>query len=222
MASFTSPQGSINHVITNCNAIQSRKHHSMFVTQKAPDFTAQAVYPDGTFKEVNLYSFFKEKKYVCLLFYPLDFTFVCPTEILAYNNAMKEFENRNVQLIGISVDSQYTHQAWRNTPKDKGGIGQINFPLVSDITKSISKSYDTLINNAVSLRGLFLIDREGIIRHMTINDLPLGRNVDETLRIIDALQFIENAGEVCPANWKRGDKGMKTTLDAVAAHLSKY
>ncbi len=177
------------------------------VQQVAPDFTAQAVMPDGSFKELKLSDF--RGKYIILFFYPLDFTFVCPTEIIAFSDAIDEFEQRNVQVIGASVDSHYSHFAWRNTPRDAGGIGAIKYPLVADLNKKISESYGVLLEGGVALRGLFLIDKEGVVRHELINDLPLGRNVDEAIRVVDALQFHEQNGEVCPANWKKGAKSMK-------------
>lgn len=177
------------------------------VQQVAPDFTAQAVMPDGSFKELKLSEF--RGKYVVLFFYPLDFTFVCPTEIIAFSDAIEEFEQRNVQVIGASVDSHYSHFAWRNTPRDAGGIGAIKYPLVADLNKKISESYGVLLEGGVALRGLFLIDKDGVVRHELINDLPLGRNVDEAIRVVDALQFHEQNGEVCPANWRKGAKSMK-------------
>ena len=177
------------------------------VQTKAPDFTAQAVMPDGSFKEIKLSDY--RGKYVVLFFYPLDFTFVCPTEIIAFSDAIEEFEKRNVQVLGASVDSHFSHFAWRNTPRTAGGIGQVKYPLVADLDKKISESYGVLLEGGVALRGLFLIDKDGIVRHELINDLPLGRNVDEALRVVDALQFHEEHGEVCPANWRKGEKSMK-------------
>jgi alkyl hydroperoxide reductase subunit AhpC len=158
--------------------------------------------PDGSIRELRLSDF--RGKYVLLFFYPLDFTFVCPTEIIAFSERIGDFEQRDVQVIGVSIDSQYSHLAWRNTPRTAGGIGEIHYPLVADLNKSISASYGILIPEGVALRGLFLIDRDGIVRHQLVNDLPLGRSVDEALRIVDALQFFEENGEVCPANWQRG------------------
>ncbi len=194
---------------------------SLLVTQQAPDFTANAVLADNSFKEDFKLSDFKGK-YVLLFFYPLDFTFVCPSEILAFNKAVKQFEERNCQLIGISIDSHFSHLAWKNTPVNEGGIGNIQYPLVADLDKSISKSYEVLLDAGIALRGLFLIDREGIIRHQVVNDLPLGRNVDEALRVLDALQFTEEHGEVCPANWNKGDEAMKPTAEGVAEYLSAH
>ena len=155
-----------------------------------------------------------------LYFYPLDFTFVCPSEILAFNNKVSEFKDRGVELLGVSIDSQFTHHAWRNTPVEKGGIGEIDYPLIADVSKQIARDYGILFNEEVALRGMFLIDTKGIVRHATINDLPLGRNVDEALRVVDALQYHEEHGEVCPANWKKGDKAMKPTAEGVAEYLS--
>jgi len=190
------------------------------VTKQAPNFTAQAVMPDNSITELTLSDL--HDKYVVLFFYPLDFTFVCPSEILAFNRALAEFENRNCQLLGVSVDSQFSHLAWKNTPVKDGGIGNIQFPLVADLSKSIAESYGVLLPDGIALRGLFLIDRKGIIRHAVINDLPLGRNVDEALRMVDALQFFEEHGDVCPANWKPGDEAMKPTAEGVASYLRKF
>ncbi len=193
---------------------------STLVTKKAPEFTATAVMEDGSFKDVSLSDY--KGKNVVLYFYPLDFTFVCPSEILAFNHRVAEFKEKNTQLLGVSIDSQFSHLAWRNTEINKGGIGQIDYPLVADVTKNIARDYGILFNESVALRGLFLIDKEGMVRHSTINDLPLGRNVDEALRMVDALQFFEEHGEVCPANWKKGEEGMKPTAEGVATYLSKH
>lgn len=190
------------------------------VTKQAPDFTAQAVLPDNSFGEVNLASY--RGKYVILFFYPLDFTFVCPSEIIAFDKVLPEFRKRNAEVIGVSVDSHYTHHAWRRTPRDHGGIGEVGFPLVSDLSKNISRSYGVLTDDSVALRGLFLIDKEGIIRHELINDLSLGRSVDEAIRMLDALQFTEKYGDVCPANWHAGDEAMKPTAEGVAEYLAKH
>lgn len=191
------------------------------VTQKAPDFTAETVMPDNTIAPKSL-SDLRGGKYAVLFFYPLDFTFVCPSEIIAFDKALDEFKKRNCQVIGVSVDSQYSHFAWKNTPREKGGIGNVQFPLVADLSKDIARSYGVLFDNTVALRGLFLIDKDGIIRHAVINDLPLGRNVSEALRMLDALQFTEKHGEVCPANWKAGENGMKATAEGVAEYLAKH
>jgi len=193
---------------------------STLVTKEAPDFTAQAVLPDNSFGELTLSSY--RGKYVVLFFYPLDFTFVCPSEIIAFDKALDKFEAKNTQVLGVSVDSHFTHLAWKNTPRDQGGIGPIRYPLVSDLSKQISNQYGVLLGGEVSLRGLFLIDREGIVRHALVNDLPLGRNVDEALRLVDALQFIEEHGEVCPANWREGEDAMKPTADGVAKYLAEH
>ena len=188
--------------------------------KQAPDFNAQAVMPDGTFKPLTLSEF--KGKQVVLFFYPLDFTFVCPSEIIAFDNHLAAFKERGCEVIGVSVDSHFTHHAWRETPREKGGIGQIGYPLVADITKSIARDYDVLTGDgAVAYRGLFLIDKEGTVRHQVVNDLPLGRNVQEALRMVDALQFHEANGEVCPANWDKGQAGMKPTAEGVAAYLAE-
>lgn len=192
---------------------------AVLVGKQAPDFKAQAVMPDGSFKELSLSEM--KGKYVVLFFYPLDFTFVCPSEIIAFHNKVKDFKERNCELVGVSVDSHFTHNAWRDTPVDKGGIGKIDYPLVADLTKSIAANYDVLTGNgAVAFRGLFLIDKNGVVRHQIVNDLPLGRNVDEAIRMVDALQFTETNGEVCPANWKKGKEGMKANAEGVAKYLA--
>ena len=193
---------------------------SFLVTQPAPDFKAQAVMPDNSFAELRLSDY--RGKYVILFFYPLDFTFVCPSEIIAFNKALPEFHKKDAELIGVSVDSHFSHWAWKNTPPGQGGIGRIDYPLVADLSKAISRDYGVLVDDSVALRGLFLIDKAGIIRHAVINDLPLGRNVDEALRMLDALQFTEKYGEVCPANWRHGDEAMKATAEGVAGYLAKH
>jgi peroxiredoxin (alkyl hydroperoxide reductase subunit C) len=194
---------------------------SVLVGKEAPDFTAAAVMADNSIKaDFNLKAHIKGKMGV-LFFWPLDFTFVCPSEIIAFDNRIEEFKKRGAELIGVSVDSQFTHFAWKNTPVEKGGIGNIRFPMVADLTKSIARDYDVLLNNSIAFRGTFLIDKKGIVRHQVVNDLPLGRNVDETLRMIDALAFHEEHGEVCPANWKKGDQGMKATAEGVASYLKE-
>ena len=191
---------------------------AVLVGKQAPDFTAQAVMPDGSFKQISLSDF--QGQYRLLFFYPLDFTFVCPSEIIAFHNHAGEFKERNCQLLGASVDSHFTHNAWRNTPVDAGGIGKIDYPLIADLTKSIATDYDVLTaDGSVAYRGLFLIDKEGIVRHQIVNDLPLGRNVEEAVRMLDALQFHESHGEVCPANWKKGRSGMKADAAGVASYL---
>lgn len=190
------------------------------VTREAPDFTAQAVWPDNTIRELKLSSL--RGKYVCLFFYPLDFTFVCPSEIIAFDKKLGAFKEKNCEVIGVSVDSQYTHLAWKNTPRDKGGVGNVQFPLVADLSKNIARSYGVLLNETVALRGLFLIDKDGKVRHGLVNDLPLGRNVDEAIRMLDSLQFFEKHGEVCPANWRPGEEAMKPTCEGVAKYLAKH
>ncbi|MDD2366790.1 MAG: peroxiredoxin [Desulfuromonadaceae bacterium] len=191
------------------------------VTKSAPDFTADAVMPDNSFGQLTLSSF--KGKYVVLFFYPLDFTFVCPSEILAFDKKLAAFKEKNCEVIGVSVDSKFTHLAWKNTKIEDGGIGNIQYPLVSDIKKEIATQYGVLFEAAgVAFRGLFLIDTKGNVRHTLINDLPLGRNVDEALRMVDALQFVETHGEVCPANWKQGEEAMKPTAEGVASYLAKH
>jgi peroxiredoxin (alkyl hydroperoxide reductase subunit C) len=193
---------------------------STLVTQEAPDFTAQAVMPNNEFGELTLSKL--RGKYVVLFFYPLDFTFVCPSEIIAFDKALGKFKERNAEVVGVSVDSHFTHLAWKNTPRDKGGIGNVQYPVVADLSKDIARSYGVLLNETVALRGLFLIDKEGKVRHALVNDLPLGRSVDEALRVLDALQFHENHGEVCPANWRQGEEAMKPTAEGVASYLAKH
>ena len=181
---------------------------SVLVGKQAPDFKATAVMADGSINaEFSLADY--RGKYVVLFFYPLDFTFVCPTEIIAFSEAAADFEKLGVQLIGVSVDSHFTHLAWRNTPRNQGGLGDIRYPLVADLNKEIGKAYDVLLPDGICLRGLFLIDKGGVVRHQVVNDLPLGRSVDETLRMIHALQFFEANGEVCPADWKEGARTIK-------------
>jgi peroxiredoxin (alkyl hydroperoxide reductase subunit C) len=191
------------------------------VTRPAPDFTATAVLGDDSFDEAFSLSSFRGK-YVILFFYPLDFTFVCPTEILAFDEALEEFRARDAEVIGVSVDSHYTHLAWKRTAPDDGGIGPIRYPLVADLNKEISRSYGILFEEEVALRGLFLIDRDGVVRHAVVNDLPLGRSVSEALRMLDALRFHEQRGDVCPANWSEGDDGMEASRDGVVDYLSKF
>jgi peroxiredoxin 2/4 len=191
------------------------------VTNPAPEFTAQTVMPDNTIVEKTL-SDLRGGKYAVLFFYPLDFTFVCPSEIIAFDRKLDEFKKRKCEVIGVSVDSHYTHLAWKNTAPENGGIGNVQYPLVADLSKRISESYGVLFNGEVALRGMFLIDKEGVVRHALINDLPLGRNIDEALRMVDALQFTEKHGEVCPANWKEGADGMKPDAHGVAEYLAKH
>jgi len=194
----------------------------MLVTKKAPDFTATAVLADGQIVEdFNLYNNIGENGAV-LFFYPLDFTFVCPSEIIAFSHRAKEFTDRGINVIGCSVDSQFSHFAWRETPVEKGGIGRINFPLVADLTKQIARDYDVLLDDSVALRGSFLIDKDGTIRHAVINDLPLGRNVDEMIRMVDAMIYTNEHGEVCPAGWVKGEEAMKPNGEGVAEYLAKH
>ncbi|MGL4448739.1 peroxiredoxin [Shewanella sp.] len=194
---------------------------SVLVGRPAPDFTAAAVLGSGEIVDsFNLTAAIKGKAAV-VFFYPLDFTFVCPSELIAFDHRMEEFTKRGVEVIGVSIDSQFTHNAWRNTPVEKGGIGQVKYTLVADVKHDICKAYDVEHPQAgVAFRGSFLIDREGMVRHQVVNDLPLGRNVDEMLRMIDALQFHEEYGDVCPAGWEKGDKGMSASTEGVAAYLS--
>jgi peroxiredoxin 2/4 len=195
---------------------------SVLVGKPAPDFTAPAVMGDNDINEsFNLTAHIKGK-YAVVFFYPLDFTFVCPSEIIAFDKKKKEFDKRGVEIIGVSVDSHFTHLAWKNTPPNHGGLGQVKFPLVSDLTKAITTSYGILLNGAIALRGTFLIDRNGVVRHQVVNDLPLGRSIDEALRMVDALQFFEQNGEVCPANWHSGEEAMKPTADGVAKYLARH
>jgi alkyl hydroperoxide reductase subunit AhpC len=177
------------------------------VQQPAPDFKAQAVMPDGGFQELSLSHY--RGKYVVLFFYPLDFTFVCPTEIISFSDRNEEFQSRSVQVLGCSVDSHFSHLAWRNLPRSDGGIGEVAYPLVADLNKDIARAYDVLTPGGVAMRGSFLIDKQGVVRHQVVNDLPLGRSVDEALRMVDALQFFEEHGEVCPADWKKGARTIK-------------
>lgn len=193
---------------------------SILVTKQAPDFTAPAVTPCGCIEDFTLSSL--RGKYVVLFFWPLDFTFVCPTEIIAHDRRLQEFRDRGVEVVGVSIDSQFTHFAWRSTPVDQGGIGPVGFSMVADVKHEIAKAYGIEHPEAgVALRASFLIDRDGVVQHQVVNNLPLGRNVDEMLRLVDALQFTEKYGEVCPAGWQKGDTGMKPDAGGVADYLSK-
>ncbi len=210
----------------------------MLVTKPAPEFTATAVMADNSFKDISLSDY--QGKKVVLFFYPLDFTFVCPTEIIAFDHRLAEFEKRGVQVLGCSIDSKHSHWAWRNTDIIEGGIGNIKYPLIADIDKSIARKYDVLqdtkpayvetedgeedttIGGDKALRGSFLIDEDGIVRHAVINDEPLGRDIDEMLRVVDALIYNQKHGEVCPAGWKKGETGMAETHDDVAQYLDKH
>jgi peroxiredoxin (alkyl hydroperoxide reductase subunit C) len=194
---------------------------SFLVTKPAPDFTATAVLADNSFDEKFSLSSL-QGKYVVLFFYPLDFTFVCPTEILAFDEALEDFRSRDAEIVGVSVDSHFTHAAWKRTDVDDGGIGPIRYPLVSDLSKEIARSYGVLLDDEVALRGLFLIDREGIVRHALVNDLPIGRSVTEALRVLDAMRFHELRGDVCPANWSEGDEGIAESQEGIVDYLSRY
>ena len=193
----------------------------MLVTKKAPDFTAAAVL--GSNQIVNDFNLYKNigKKGAVVFFYPMDFTFVCPSEIIAFDKRYDEFKARGIEVIGVSTDNQFSHFAWKETPVSKGGIGQVRFPLVADMTKSIARGFDVLLEDAgVALRGSFLIDKDGTVRHAVINDLPLGRNIDEMIRMVDTMLFTNEHGEVCPAGWNKGDKGMKADTAGVADYLA--
>lgn len=195
---------------------------SCLIGQKAPEFTAPAVMPNNTIhEEFNLSDL--EGRYVVLFFYPLDFTFVCPTEIIEFNRKLASFKERGAEVVGVSVDSQYTHLAWKDTPVERGGIGAVQYPLVADLTKQISRNYGVLLEDSgVALRGTFLINKQGVIKHLVINDLGLGRNIDETLRMLDALKHQEERGEVCPANWTEGEEAMEPTAEGVAKYLVEH
>lgn len=209
---------------------------AVLVGKKAPLFEADAVINGGEFVEKFSLEQFIGKKYVLFFFYPLDFTFVCPTELIAFQDKIDEFEKRNVAVVGCSIDSNFSHWAWLNTEKKNGGIKGVKYPIVADLSKTISANYDVLAGEyytneegnlefegaPVAYRGLFLIDKQGVVRHQVVNDLPLGRSVDEALRMVDALEFFEENGEVCPANWHKGDDGMKATAEGVASYLSSH
>ena len=209
---------------------------AVLVGKKAPLFEADAVINGGEFVEKFSLEQFIGKKYVLFFFYPLDFTFVCPTELIAFQAKIDEFEKRNVAVVGCSIDSNFSHWAWLNTERNNGGIKGVKYPIVADLSKTISANYDVLAGEyytnedgnlefegaPVAYRGLFLIDKQGVVRHQVVNDLPLGRSVDEALRMVDALEFFEENGEVCPANWQKGDEGMKATAAGVADYLSKH
>ena len=193
----------------------------VLVSKPAPDFTVPAVLGSGEIvDEYNLSDAIKGK-YAIVFFYPLDFTFVCPSELIALDHRMGDFKERGVEVIGVSIDSHFTHNAWRNTPVDKGGIGQVAYTLAADMNHDICKAYDVESDGGVAFRGAFLIDKEGVVRSQIVNDLPLGRNMDELIRLVDALQFHEEHGEVCPAGWKKGDKGMNASPDGVANYLAE-
>ena len=194
---------------------------SVLVAKQAPDFTAPAVLPDGTITESFKLSALRGK-YVVLFFWPLDFTFVCPSEIIAHDHRLQSFKDLGVEVVGVSIDSQFTHYAWRNTPVDQGGIGPVQFPIVADIKHEITQAYSVEHPAGVALRASFLIDRNGIVQHQVVNNLPLGRDVDEMLRVVEALQFTEEHGEVCPAGWRKGKSGMKANPAGVAEYLAQH
>ena len=193
----------------------------VLVGKKAPDFTVPAVLGNGEIVDAFTLSEAIEGKYGLVFFYPLDFTFVCPSELIALDHRMDDFKKRGVEVIGVSIDSHFTHNAWRNTPVEKGGIGQVSYTLAADMTHEIAKSFDVESEGGVAFRGAFLIDKNGVVRSQIVNDLPLGRNMDELVRLVDALQFHEEHGEVCPANWKKGDKGMNASPEGVASYLAE-
>ncbi len=196
---------------------------SVLVGKPAPDFKVPAVLGDGTIVDEYPFSEKTKGKYAVLVFYPLDFTFVCPTELIALDHRLDELKSRGVEVIAVSVDSQYTHNAWRNTSVDKGGIGPVRYVMAADVGHKIAKAYDVEAEGAaVAYRATFLIDKNGIVRHQVVNDLPLGRNMDELIRMVDALQFFEQHGEVCPAGWSKGDIGMSASPEGVASYLGKH
>jgi len=194
---------------------------AVLVGKQAPDFTAAAVMGDNDINENFNLSAYIKGKYAVIFFYPLDFTFVCPSELLAFDHRLAEFKKRNVEVIGVSIDSHFTHLAWKNTAPNNGGIGKVGYPLVADIKHEICKAYDVEAAGGVAFRGSFLIDKSGVVQHQVVNNLPLGRNIDEMIRMVDALQFVEEHGEVCPAGWKHGDEGMKASTAGVAEYLAK-
>ncbi|MER1172947.1 peroxiredoxin [Pseudomonas aeruginosa] len=193
---------------------------SVLVNKQAPDFTAAAVLGDGSIVDAFQLSSLRGK-YVVLFFWPLDFTFVCPSEIIAHNNRMDKFRELGVEVVGVSIDSQFTHHAWRSTPVGKGGIGAVEFTMVADVKHEITRAYGIEHEDGVALRASFLIDRAGVVQHQVVNNLPLGREVDEMVRLVEALQFTEEHGEVCPAGWRKGQKGMKASAEGVASYLAE-
>ncbi|MEE9929152.1 peroxiredoxin [Microvirgula aerodenitrificans] len=199
---------------------------AVLVGKQAPFFadadkTFSAVLGDGQIVDNFNFKSATAGKYAVVFFYPLDFTFVCPSELIAFDHRLEEFKKHNVEVIGVSIDSQFTHNAWRNTPVEKGGIGQVGYTLVADTRHEIAQAFDVESEGGVAFRGTFLIDRAGQVRHQVVNDLPLGRNIDEALRMVDALQFFEENGEVCPAGWNKGKKGMKADPSGVASYLAE-
>ncbi len=194
---------------------------SVLVGKQAPDFTVPAVLGTGEIVDSFNFSDATSGKYAVVFFYPLDFTFVCPSELIALDHRMDEFTARGVEVIAVSIDSHFTHNAWRNTPINKGGIGPVRYTMAADLTHSIAKDYDVETAGGVAFRGTFLIDTNGVVRHQVVNDLPLGRDMDELLRMVDALQFHTEHGEVCPAGWNKGDKGMNASPAGVAEYLDQ-
>lgn len=194
---------------------------AVLVGKAAPDFTATAVLGSNEITDIT-FSKVTKGKYAVVFFYPLDFTFVCPSELIAFNHRLDEFKKRNVEVLGVSIDSQFSHLAWKNTPIEKGGIGNVGYTLVADVKHEICKAYDVESEGGVAFRGSFLIDRAGVVRHQVVNDLPLGRNIDEMLRMVDALQFTEEHGEVCPAGWNKGKAGMNASTEGVAKYLAQH
>lgn len=195
---------------------------AVLVGKLAPDFTAVAVMGNNEINENFSLTNHLDGKYGVIFFYPLDFTFVCPSELIAFDHRLDEFKKRETEVIGISIDSQFTHLAWKNTPVNMGGIGQVRYPLVADIKHDICRAYDVEHKDGVAFRGSFLIDRTGVVRHQVVNDLPLGRDIDEMLRMVDALQFHEEHGEVCPAGWSKGKAGMDASSEGVAKYLAEH
>jgi peroxiredoxin (alkyl hydroperoxide reductase subunit C) len=195
---------------------------AVLVGKAAPDFNAVAVMSNNDFNTMFNLKKHISGKYAVLFFYPLDFTFVCPSELIAFDHRLDEFKKRKVEVIGVSIDSEYSHLAWKNTLVNSGGIGQVRYPLVADIKHEICKAYDVEADDGTAYRGSFLIDRAGVVRHQVVNDSPLGRNIDEMLRMVDALQFYEEHGEVCPAGWSKGKAGMKESSEGVAEYLSAH
>jgi len=194
---------------------------AVLVGKSAPDFTATAVLGNNEITDVT-FSKVTNGKYAVVFFYPLDFTFVCPSELIAFDHRLEDFKKRNVEVLGVSIDSQFSHLAWKNTAVEKGGIGNVGYTLVADVKHEICKAYDVESEGGVAFRGSFLIDRAGVVRHQVVNDLPLGRNIDEMLRMVDALQFTEEHGEVCPAGWNKGKAGMDATPEGVAKYLASH
>ncbi len=195
---------------------------SVLVGKQAPDFISSAVMPDNSIDDKFNLKNYINKKIAILFFWPADFSFVCPSEIIAFNNKMSVFESKKVALVGCSIDSQFVHYAWKGTPVDRGGIGSIRFPMVADTNGEIAKQYDVLSDAKLAYRATFLMDQTGKVVHQVVNDLPLGRNIDEIIRMVDALLFTQEYGEVCPANWKKGEEGIKPTVEGISEYLSKH